>query len=425
MWIFISIILLVCVCLLFGQLLQVKAICNGLAKSLQEKRLLLIDGKFTIASKVGLDILIREVNQLNETHRKMSDVQSGYSGQVEATLASIPEAVLIYDKDHVIEFANEPARRYFQRGRALKGAQLESILRAPELIEFLNQAGEFDLSETQNHLKIGEGDDSFWFELSRSDIVGISGPKSKSTLLVLHDVTRLKGLEMARRDFVANVSHELRTPLTIIKGFAETLVDDNEVLPVDARARFLGKIVNNAERLNILVEDLLTLSRLESKPEQITANIQSLKVLFEDSVETFSGRIDSTKQSIKIEFSEEVEDFAFDRFRINQVVDNLFENAFRYAPNFGLIVLGARLNVVEGTVECWFSDDGPGIPEKDLPHLFERFYRVDKGRSRDRGGTGLGLSIMKHIVQQHGGTVRVESQEEQGATFWFSLPYKC
>ena len=142
-------------------------------------------------------------------------------------------------------------------------------------------------------------------------------------------------------------------------------------------------------------------------------------------MENYKSRIDETTQRMELEFDERVGDFAFDRFRINQVVDNLVENVFRYAPDFGLLKICVGYDDEEKMVLCSVQDDGPGIPEKDVDHIFERFYRVDKGRSRETGGTGLGLSIMKHIVQLHGGRVSAESAEGEGTTIHFSLPYRA
>ncbi|HKK19154.1 MAG TPA: ATP-binding protein, partial [Opitutales bacterium] len=212
-----------------------------------------------------------------------------------------------------------------------------------------------------------------------------------------------------------------RTPLTIIKGFAETLAEDDASITPEARVRFLGKIVGNAERLNILVEDLLTLSRLESKPDQLDPAVQSLKSLLEDIMENYRTRIGKGPQEIHLHCDERVGDFAFDRFRINQVLDNLMENVFRYAPDFSRIDLRVELDEAAGLVLCSVVDDGPGIPEKDLPHVLERSYRVDKGRSRERGGTGLGLSIVKHIIQLHGGSVRAERANDGGQALPESL----
>ena len=373
---------------------------------------------------LGFYGLVESINKLVDRYNTYAVESSGYSNQVEAMLGSIQEAVLIFDSTRrTIEFANESAQRLFQHGRLLKGARLESALRSTSLLEFLNeQRDAVDIARSQ--ITLERRGEELWFEISCSQVRGIGNEGTSSTLLVMHDITRLKGLEMVRRDFVANVSHELRTPLTIIKGFAETLVEDNATLPVEARARFLDKIVNNAERLHVLVEDLLTLSRLESKPDQIDPTAHSLRQLFVDTIDNYKSRLDDTTQRMELEFDERVGDFAFDRFRINQVVDNLVENAFRYAPDFTLLKLSVGYDDEEKMVLCSVQDDGPGIPEKDVEHIFERFYRVDKGRSRETGGTGLGLSIMKHIVQLHGGRVYAESAEGEGTTIHFSLPYR-
>jgi signal transduction histidine kinase len=186
----------------------------------------------------------------------------------------------------------------------------------------------------------------------------------------------------------------------------------------------LGKISTSAERLHILVEDLLSLSRLESKPDQIESQLNSMQSLFIETADNYRRRVDSLDQQIVLDIDERVGDFYFDRFRINQVLDNLVENVFRYASDFKQLTLQIRLESDLNEVCCAVIDDGPGIPAKDVPHIFERFYRVDKGRSRDRGGTGLGLSITKHIVQSHGGRIYAESDLGQGVAIYFCLPYR-
>ena len=169
---------------------------------------------------------------------------------------------------------------------------------------------------------------------------------------------------------------------------------------------------------------MLTISRLESRPFIIERTEQSLRSLFEEVAESYSSRLDLDKQKIEVKVDEAADWFSFDRYRINQVLDNLVENVFRYAPEFRSIRLEAVLEPESGEVHCSVSDDGHGIPKKHLPHLFERFYRVDKGRSRETGGTGLGLSIVKHIVQLHGGTVAAESKVGEGTRISFRLPIK-
>jgi len=385
------------------------------------RRVLLSDSSSTL-KRMGLEALVRETNDLIDLHNANAVESTGYSNQVEATLGSIKEAVLIFDEQHVVEYANESAERLFLQGRRIKGMRLESVLRSTSLLEFLDRYEDAQAT-MMDQITLERKGDKLWFEASCSDVNASGGGGGRSTLLVLHDITRLKSLEMIRRDFVANVSHELRTPLTIIKGFAETLVEDNESLPVESRARFLDKILNNAHRLHLLVEDLLTLSRLESKPDQIEPVVQSLELLFEEIFENYRGRLEKG-QTIEVDFDERIGEFAFDRFRINQVLDNLVENVFRYAPEFTRLTLSARLRMEENIVECVVRDDGPGIPAKDLPHVFERFYRVDKGRSRERGGTGLGLSITKHIILLHGGDVYAESSSGEGTAIHFSLPHR-
>ena len=156
---------------------------------------------------------------------------------------------------------------------------------------------------------------------------------------------------------------------------------------------------------------------MESQPEQIEYSVQSLEKLFIDVKDNYTRRLAKDKQSIQIVFDSRIEPFAFDAHKINQVLDNLIENCFRYAPEFREIIIKATLLDEDNLIECSVSDDGPGIPEKNLPHIFERFYRVDKGRSREEGGTGLGLSILKHIILLHGGTVRAKSVFGEGQKF--------
>ncbi|MEM7791872.1 MAG: ATP-binding protein [Verrucomicrobiota bacterium] len=401
---------------------KTRRLVRDLESAVRSERRLLLDSNSVIIKQSGFDKLVREVNGLVDRYKTFAAEKTGYSNQVEATLGSIREAVMIFDGQRNIEFANESAQRLFQTHRSLKGSRLESALRSTSLMEFLNQYA-VNKVQPSRQISIEKGGELLWFEASCVEVQGGSTQTEPSTLLVLHDITRLKSLEVVRRDFVANVSHELRTPLTIIKGFAETLLEDNKALDIDSRARFLDKIVNNAQRLHYLVEDLLTLSRLESKPEQVAPGMHSLKQLFADTVENYQGRVDPDRQQIEMDFDERLGNFAFDRFRVNQVLDNLVENVFRYAPDFTQLKLFARLDPKTNIVECGVSDDGPGIPAKDVPHIFERFYRVDKGRSRERGGTGLGLSITKHIIQLHGGTVYAESELSVGTTIFFTLPY--
>ena len=422
MVIILSLLLVGALVTLCSYVLKTRRFVHELEDSVRLNRRLLVHGSPAAFQRLGFDSLVRETNALIDRYQHHSELETGDSNQLAATLGSIQEAVIIFNDHNVIEFVNESALRLFQRGRPLKGARLESALRSSSLLEFLDSYHR-DQSLKLQHVSVERGDEELWFEATCAEVRAVAAARSVSTLLVLHDVTRLKRLEVVRRDFVANVSHELRTPLTIIKGFAETLVEDNATLPLETRGRFLDKIVNNAQRLHVLVEDLLVLSRLESQPEQIAPSQQSLRLLLEEAVENYRTRLSSEQQSMVLDFDPRVGEFAFDRFRIQQVIDNLIENAFRYAPDLTCLTLSARYNELSAMVECTVADDGRGIPHKDVPHIFERFYRVDKGRTRVSGGTGLGLSIVKHIVLQHGGSVSVDSELGKGTSVHFSLPY--
>jgi two-component system phosphate regulon sensor histidine kinase PhoR len=232
-------------------------------------------------------------------------------------------------------------------------------------------------------------------------------------------LTRIKQLESTRQEFVANVSHELRTPLSLIKGFVETLLDGAKDDP-DLATRFLRTIEKHTDRLTYLIEDLLTISRLESG--QIVMNLHQvdLREEVDHVIEDLQARAASKKVTLINSLPAELPARA-DTDRLQQVLFNLVENAIKYGRSDGNVTVGGQVNG-SNIVELWVTDDGPGIPTESRERIFERFYRVDRARSRDTGGTGLGLAIVKHIVQAHGGEVWVKSELGQGATFFFTLP---
>lgn len=228
-----------------------------------------------------------------------------------------------------------------------------------------------------------------------------------------------------RKDFVANVSHELRTPVAIVKGFAETLDDSYDELSGKKRREFIGKIRKNSDRLCSLVEDLLHLAELESPSHTLRPEPSSLSVVVRTVADRLGEGLDPNTQRIRLELAEERKSISFDLLKVECVVENLLSNALRYARDSSEIIIRTIFDEELKWVRCEVQDDGCGISEKDLPHLFERFYSVDKGRSRNHGGTGLGLSIVKHIVELHGGEVSVQSELDEGTTFSFSLPCEC
>jgi two-component system phosphate regulon sensor histidine kinase PhoR len=224
-------------------------------------------------------------------------------------------------------------------------------------------------------------------------------------------------VEKTRRDFIANVSHELRTPLTSIQGYAETLLDSS---PENNHSReFLEIIRKNAHRMSRLTEDLLTLARVESGEQRFDVQPVAAAEILQEAVQNF--RELARAHGIDLQVEDSAPDLvSADREAIHQVFSNLIDNALKYAASGGRLVLGARRS--ERGVEFYVRDFGPGIPFEHLPRLFERFYRVDKARSRESGGTGLGLAIAKHIVLAHDGTIRAESELNHGSVFLFTLP---
>jgi two-component system phosphate regulon sensor histidine kinase PhoR len=237
-----------------------------------------------------------------------------------------------------------------------------------------------------------------------------------------HEHTELEKLERVRKDFVINVSHELRTPLASIQGYTETLLE-GAIHEPENNVRFLTIIRKNAERLGRLTADLMTLSRLELKTSKFQLASYSVKDVLADSVD--SMRPIAGKKNVRLVLEpvpESLEVFC-DFESVQQVMSNLLDNAIKYTPEGNVITIGARaLEVTPDMVEVFVRDSGTGIPAEELPRLFERFYRVDKARSRELGGTGLGLAIVKHLVKAHGGSVRVESEPGHGSTFLFTLP---
>jgi two-component system phosphate regulon sensor histidine kinase PhoR len=234
-----------------------------------------------------------------------------------------------------------------------------------------------------------------------------------------HEHSELEKLERIRKDFVINVSHELRTPLASIQGYTETLID-GAIADPDYNMRFLGIIRHNAERLARLTEDLLTLSRVEQKRQKFEFEIHFANALIHDAFEMMRPIAEKGRIELMEERAPEDTVVCCDSEAVSQILSNLMENAIKYTPEGGRISVGAQAR--GAMVEFFVRDTGIGIPEEDLPRLFERFYRVDKARSRELGGTGLGLSIVKHLVAAHNGTTRVESRVHEGSTFAFTLP---
>jgi two-component system phosphate regulon sensor histidine kinase PhoR len=289
------------------------------------------------------------------------------------------------------------------------GSPLVETLRDPDLLRAAENAARSGGAHTER---------VSWASAGRSFSVTAAAMPDGGVVAVLYDLSEIERLEKTRRDFIANVSHELRTPLTSIQGYTETLLDG---LPSDRAMteEFLEIIRKNAARMSRLTEDLLTLARVESGEQSFRFEAVTAASLVTEAEESLREIARSRGMDLRVaESSEEM--VQADRDTIHQVFANLIDNAIKYAPGGSEVQLGARVR--GGVVEFFVRDFGPGIPSEHLPRLFERFYRVDKARSRESGGTGLGLAIVKHIVRKHGGTVAAMSVVNEGSEFTFSLP---
>ena len=331
----------------------------------------------------------------------------------DALFDSMIEGVLVLDEAGRVQFANQAFAEMFSTVGVLRGKVFLEAVRSHEIAEIVERAGrEHRVEDFELQMS---GASPRWFQINAVSLVSVDR-RRLGTILVVHDVTRIKQLERTRQEFVANVSHELRTPLSHIKGYTETLLggakDDPEVA-----TRFLQTIERNVERLQLLIEDLLTISEIESGRVMLDLKPVALLSCVEKVFDDFRARAVAKTVSLMDEVGELI--VRADQRRLEQVLTNLVDNAVKYGGNGGRVMVGAREH--DGMVEIFVQDSGAGLPTESLERVFERFYRVDKSRSRDQGGTGLGLSIVKHIVQSHGGRVWVESEPGKGAKFFFTL----
>ncbi|MGM0574513.1 MAG: sensor histidine kinase [Myxococcota bacterium] len=336
-------------------------------------------------------------------------------GRFEAVVEALDEGVVATDDNGTILVANTTARHLLDLPDDAEGRALLGFVRAPTLVALTRAARGGD-AETRE-CRIGTRDERI--------VMARAAPlrRGGGVVLALRDVTNLRHLEGVRRDFVANVSHEIRTPISVIRANAETLLDGALEDPQAARA-FTDAIHRHADRLSRLVEDLLDLARIESGRLDLSPRRLELAVLVRGVVEDLRPVADERRHALAVEIPEDLA-VRGDPEALDHALSNLVDNALQYTPPGGQVTVRAR--PADGAVRVEVVDDGPGIPAQQRDRIFERFYRVDPGRSRDRGGTGLGLSIVKHLVTAMGGSVGVEvarpdASERPGSVFWFTLP---
>ncbi|OGL65216.1 MAG: hypothetical protein A3I72_05140 [Candidatus Tectomicrobia bacterium RIFCSPLOWO2_02_FULL_70_19] len=337
--------------------------------------------------------------------------------RLEGILSGMAEGVMVTDGEGSILLVNPALRGFFPSlPELLPGGSVPlEVLRAPGVQEAVRQAIEGRDARLAREVEI-LGPPQRVLALS----AGRHGEgRAGSLILVFHDVTELKRLEAVRRDFTANVSHELRTPLTAIQGAAETLHGPASADP-EAVRRFAAAITRHCRRLTSLVDDLLELGRIESKGERLQPREVSVRAAAEAALRVLDPLIKERRAKVSVEVPGEADRAWADPAALERILINLLQNAVSYSPEGSPVRVTARGDGEEVAVSV--TDEGEGIPPEHLPRIFERFYRVDSSRSRERGGTGLGLAIVKHLVQGLGGGVEVESAPRKGSTFRFTLP---
>jgi len=352
---------------------------------------------------------------LEDLQRRQQQTMTDANAQQQVLFNSMLEGLLLLDRHHRIYLANRAFKDLFRVKAELRGKTIMEALRVHELAALVERV-EVDGQVFDYDLKLPDLNER-WLRVNAAAVFNSASARD-GTILVFHDLTRLKQLERTREEFVANVSHELRTPLSLIKGYVETLLDGARHNP-EVAERFLTIIERNAERLDLLIQDLLTISALESGRVKLNLQPVELHALADKVLADLHSKADARGTTLINNLPALVA--TVDGNRLDQVLANLVDNAIKYGRHQGRVTVGGR--PAEGDmIEVFVADDGPGIPPEALGRVFERFYRADKARSRDQGGTGLGLSIVKHIVQSHGGEVWAESKPGHGATFFLTLP---
>ncbi|EDY18549.1 PAS/PAC sensor signal transduction histidine kinase [Chthoniobacter flavus Ellin428] len=346
----------------------------------------------------------------DKLHREIHDE----AFNLRTILASMEEGVMVVDTHHNLRLVNPSFLSLFDLKCDPVGQSVLRTLRETAFEEIITaalrtgqpQRGDVERTSDKRH-----------FAVHAVPVKEFSG--GPGIVAIIRDITRLRQLEEVRREFVANVSHELRTPLSIFHGYLENLLDAPS-MPRKDQTEIFEILRKHSRRLNALLEDLLTLARLESRQEKIACVSMKLPALLRSIGGDWSQKLANKKLALQIEAHDDLPRISADPQRLEQVLHNLLENAVKYTEPGGNIFLRAAAQ--NGHVEVRVEDSGQGIPPADLPHIFERFYRADKARSREQGGTGLGLSIVKHIIQLHGGTVAAESKYGKGTTIILHLP---
>ncbi len=371
----------------------------------------------------ALGRLARRFNEVAPQLEERIERLEGDRQLLRAVLGSMAESVVAVDARRRLLFANPAADRLFGLGPSAVGRLIAELIRTPQVQEAIDTT----LAGPEPHQVEITIDNPAGWPRGQSLVLAaqgtpLPGSPPAGAVLVFHDVTETRRLERVRQDFVANASHELKTPLASIKAFTETLLD-GALHDEAVNIKFLQRIDEQADRLNNLILDLLSLARLESGRDLFEHRPLALGPVVRKCFESQLARAEGKELEyvLDLDHADELTVIKADEEAIRQILDNLIDNAIKYTPEHGRVRVNLR-RPDERCVLLEVIDSGIGIPREDLPRVFERFYRVDRARSREMGGTGLGLSIVKHLVQSVGGQIRVESRLGAGSTFTVRLP---
>ncbi|MBQ6836293.1 MAG: HAMP domain-containing protein [Clostridia bacterium] len=367
-------------------------------------------GKFEnvidVESGDEIGVLTHTFNDMASALKKSIDAMDGERNKLNTMFVHMKDGIVAFDKDGKLIHINPAAEKML--GESQEGTHYKNVFKNLHI-------DKNDLSESGNYIEIDYATPGAVLKLF---IAPFDSGDGGGLIIVLHDITEQKKLDDSRREFVANVSHELRTPLTNIKGYTETLLSADDI-DAETRKSFLSVVYSESDRMTRIVKDLLTLSRLDHGKVEMKQEVTDINRIVENAVS--SMRIEAVKQNITLECSLENEMKTIgDGERLTQVVINLISNALKYNKKDGAVYVNGAIEDKMAVISV--RDTGIGIPESDLPRIFERFYRVDKARSRERGGTGLGLAIAKEITEQHGGSMSISSVYGEGTTLTMKLP---
>lgn len=358
----------------------------------------------------------KRAEELLREHGQLRNQRTLAEANLEIILSSMQEGVLVLDKRRTVRLANPAAQKLFNLPAEYTGRPVIELLREPAVDDMVIAAvAKSEVREAE--LDMPARKPPMVLAVRVAPMRDASG--EPAALAMFRDIGHTKRLEEVRREFVANVSHELRTPLAVFQGYLEQLVDVPD-MPRKEQSETFEVLTRHSKRLAALVEDLLVLARMESREDDLFPEEIALPDFLAGIARDFALRAKTKGATLRIEVPADIAPLHADPLRMEQVFTNLTDNALKFTPEGGTVTLGASFTGNEFLL--WVSDTGQGILSSHLPHIFERFYRVDKGRSRDVGGTGLGLSIVKHIARAHGGDVEAESTFGKGTTIRLRLP---